>query len=575
MKKEELSINILGFLSPALKPVLLYLFIASFFTGCANQLPPGGGEVDKTPPEIVELYPANGSTLFNEGYFELDFSEFVDKRSLKDAIFISPSPGSDLQLDWSWSGKSVRVHFPSALRKNTTYIVSIGTDLVDINAHNRMASAYSFSFSTGPVVDKGEIKGRVYSEKPSGVMLFAYKKDDTSKIDPGVLKPDFISQAGDSGSFKIKGLGPGTYKVFAIEDQYRDLLFQPDQDRFGAPSQEITLSQTDTSFNDLNFYLSKYDTVKPRVLTSVMTDMRHILVNMNEELDSSAFNIKNFYIIDSTSGKKTEPVYSFKGNTKLTEFVLSINSELVYENSNFLVLQGIKDLSGNITPFDYVKLTTGNRKDTSKTYITRFIPQQNETVDFIKPVFRFSCDDAFDSALVKKSITCTDTSGRPFKYSLRFIDDASFCINAEEELVPKQEFRIKFDFNKFVNLSGNKLDSTFVYRFKTISGLDFTGVSGIINNVDLTKNPILVLQGTDKGKLTYIQKPDTAGKFNFERIEAGKYTLWCYYDTNHDSKYSNGSLYPFVPSERFFYYKNIIELRPRWAVTDIIFEAIK
>ncbi len=54
--------------------------------GCANQLPPGGGEVDKIPPEIIYSYPENGTINFKDDYIEFEFSEYVDKRSFKDAI---------------------------------------------------------------------------------------------------------------------------------------------------------------------------------------------------------------------------------------------------------------------------------------------------------------------------------------------------------------------------------------------------------------------------------------------------------------------------------------------------------
>ncbi len=120
---------------------ILFLFI---FSDCANQLPPGGGEVDKIPPRIIEVYPEQGTTNFNDDYFEIGFSEYVDKRSVKDAVFISPA--IDGTLDFDWSGKYVRVYFPDSLKKNVTYVVTIGTDVVDLNNKNRMAEAYTLIF---------------------------------------------------------------------------------------------------------------------------------------------------------------------------------------------------------------------------------------------------------------------------------------------------------------------------------------------------------------------------------------------------------------------------------------------
>ena len=50
-----------------------FLIAALTFFGCANQLPPGGGDVDKTPPEIVSTYPADGTTNFHDDISSLNF----------------------------------------------------------------------------------------------------------------------------------------------------------------------------------------------------------------------------------------------------------------------------------------------------------------------------------------------------------------------------------------------------------------------------------------------------------------------------------------------------------------------
>ncbi len=188
-----------------IKYPLLFL-LGLFLSGCANQLPPGGGEIDKIPPKIVETYPENGATNYNEDYIEFTFSEYVDKRTVKDALFISPAVDGELELDWS--GKSVRIYFPGQLRDSVTYVVTLGTDVVDYNNKNRMAESYTLTFSTGPEIDRRVISGRIYDKAPSGTMLFAYKlAADT--VNPSTTKPDYISQAGDNGFFKLAGLAAG------------------------------------------------------------------------------------------------------------------------------------------------------------------------------------------------------------------------------------------------------------------------------------------------------------------------------------------------------------------------------
>jgi len=126
---------------------------------CANQLPPGGGEADLIPPKIVSTYQENRTTGFGDNYFEIEFSEYVDKRTFKDAIFISPPVDGNLEV--SWTNRYARVFFPSELRPDMTYSISIGTDVVDYNNRNRMDSAFTFAFSTGEKIDNGKIEGFV------------------------------------------------------------------------------------------------------------------------------------------------------------------------------------------------------------------------------------------------------------------------------------------------------------------------------------------------------------------------------------------------------------------------------
>ena len=116
------------------KLILSVLLLSIFIFRCANQLPPGGGEVDKVPPQIVEIYPENGTTNFNDDYFEITFSEYVEKRSVQEAIFISPMLQNGLEYDWG--GKSLSVYFKDTRKSNTTYTITIGAEIQDINNRN-------------------------------------------------------------------------------------------------------------------------------------------------------------------------------------------------------------------------------------------------------------------------------------------------------------------------------------------------------------------------------------------------------------------------------------------------------
>ncbi|MGE5401167.1 MAG: Ig-like domain-containing protein, partial [Ignavibacteriales bacterium] len=347
-----------------LKKIVLILISAlpAVFLSCANQLPPGGGPIDYTPPEIVSVYPESGTINFKDDHFEVTFSKYVDRRSAQDAIFISPPVEGTLEYDWS--GKTLRVDFPSKLKDSVTYIVTFGTDLVDLNNRNRMAQAYSFSFSTGSQIDKGIISGRIYTKEPSGILLFAYPKTG-AEINPVSEKPKYISQAGKNGDYKMLGLASGSYRVFAVKDEFRTFTYRIGDDLYGAPYTDVTLSERDTAFNNLDFFMTKEDTVKPRLVSATMTDRNHILIGFSEEIDSTMFNSNNFFIYDSTTSGGYKPLYAFQGRTKKTEMVLSVKTLLNEQDNVFLTVKKIGDLAGNTTLNDFVRITVTAKPDTS------------------------------------------------------------------------------------------------------------------------------------------------------------------------------------------------------------------
>lgn len=541
------------------------------FGGCANQLPPGGGEVDRIPPEITEVYPANETTNFSDDHIELGFSEYVVKSSLRESFFISPS--IEGKPEFNWTGKGVDIVFPGPLKKNVTYVITIGTDLVDINNRNRMKESYSLTFSTGSRIDKRIISGKVYDSKPDGVFIFAYKENGREKINPMENKPDYISQTGSDGKYKIAGLGAGKYRLFAVRDQYKDYLFQPSQDEYSAPFEDVDMKENDSVITGMNFMITKRDTVPPRLLNATMTDRNHILAVFSKQPDTSVISKKHFSVIDSTSGQVILPYYVFKGTLKPTEIVIALKNPIPLQDDAFLSAKDLRDESGNTFAEDISRLTISDREDTSKPGIIKSIPANGDNnVDYTGQNFIFYFSDGIDSALVEKGITFADTLGNRVKFNTGYTDDGTLKIIPQNQLEASKDYRIKLDLSKFEDVAGNHYDSTYIYKFRTISGIDFTGLTGNVVNYNPGNNPVLVLQGIDGRKMKYEQKPGGNGSFNFTRIAPGKYSLWLFYDINKNGKYDYGWPFPYEPAEKFFYYNGELNLKPRWTLTDLKFD---
>ncbi len=549
------------------------ILLSFFLLQCANQLPPSGGDVDRIPPEIEEVYPADGTTNYDEDYFEIDFSEYVDKRSVREAVFISPF--IEGALDFDWTGTSVEVSFPEVLRKDITYTITIGTDVVDRNNNNRMLQSYSFSFSTGDKIDRKMVSGKVFGKNKEGIFLYAYKIG----IDTDTMltrKPDYVSQSGQNGNYTLNGLAAGSYRIFAVNDKFKDLLYQQDQDEIGLPFKDVMLTDEDSVFTNLNFLLFNADTTKPRLISGVMTDKYHLLVAFNKELNSEEISAANFSLFDSTMNKQTDVKYLYKGRTKPEETILVVEKEMNIDSDIFIFADYLIDLSGNVTTKDFKKIIVSDRPDTSAVNVVATEPNKNGVVDFSDPKIKIFFDDAFSKDGINAAITFEDTlkNSVPFKFDL--YDDATLIVTPSVELKPEVDYRIKINLNNFIDASGNKNDSVFVLTFNTISGLDFTGLSGkLISpdtiNLDFSPQPILVLENSED-KNIFHKKNITSEDFEFTRVEPGKYVLWCFLDEDADGEFNYGYPFPFEHSEKFFFYPDTLNLRPRWEITDLQFQ---
>ena len=138
-----------------------------------------------------------------------------------------------------------------------------------------------------------------------------------------------------------------------------------------------------------------------------------------------------------------------------------------------------------------------------------------------------------------------------------------------KRLEMSKDYIIKIDLARLKDASGNYHDSIYQFNFKTITGIEFTGVTGKLFGFDESKNPKLVLKNLEKEKLEYATPVAQNGLFNFDRIIPGKYTLFSYYDSDSSNTYSFGNVTPFKKSEEFSFYPDTLNLRARWTETDL------
>jgi len=547
------------------KPELvLLLSTIIFLTGCANQMAPVGGEVDKIPPEVIESYPKNRTTNFNDSYLEIKFSEYVDKLSVQSSVFISPALQHGINYDWS--GKSVTLEIKDTLQVNTTYTITVGTEVMDLNNRNKMVQPFTFAFSTGNKIDTAKISGKVYRSKTDGVMIYAYQS--SSDVDPSKQKPNYVSQVGKNGSYSIVGLRDGDYKIFAMRDNMLDMLYQKNDDEYGVQSKKIELSPENTSPEHVDFFLTKEDTIAPKLNAAFMKDRSHLVVEFSEAVDSTKLSAANFTLVDTTTKKSIDPKYFYKLDARPNQFYLAFSDTSSFKDY-FLFVSSFEDLHSNKTEVDKISFIYKAEKDTfPNSLLKAFGDLPDSKVDFENPLVSIQFADGIDIEEVKTRTVIEDPQKKAIEFAVTKYDDVLFQLSAKNKLKPGSEYIVKFNAKNLADISGKSVDTVYQRKFTTSTELDFSGASGVVEGADSTN--VTVLESVSLLKKVYNKKNDSKKKFEFKKVIPGKYLIWTYKDKNNNGRYDSGSIQPFKYAEEFRYYNDTLNLRARWPVGDII-----
>lgn len=206
--------------------IALSVFMAalvSLLAGCANIGNPSGGPRDEDPPRLVSANPPPGSLGVNRTKMVLQFDELVNVKDAFSKVVVSPTSRSVPRV--SSLGRKVTVEFDS-LAPNTTYTVDFADAIEDNNEANAL-QGFTYTFSTGQTLDSLRISGRVLGARdlePAQGMLVGVHANlaDSAFTTERLLR---VAKTDDRGQFTIRGLAPGQYRVFALDDKDNDYRY--------------------------------------------------------------------------------------------------------------------------------------------------------------------------------------------------------------------------------------------------------------------------------------------------------------------------------------------------------------
>ena len=549
------------------------LGLSMVIASCAGQAPPGGGPPDTIPPSVIGTIPDTNAVRVQTDKVELEFSEYVDRRSAEESIFISPYIS---KVEYDWSGTTLTVEFGEELKKNTTYVVNVGTDVKDLRASNRMAAGFTLAFSTGDSIDRGSVSGKVFDEKPEGLMIFAYSLSsrDPDTLDPGVVSPDYIMQTGKDGLFTLSNIRVDTYRLFAIQDKFKNLLYDKQIDLYGVWVSDVALSREEIHVSGVQFRLAVEDTARPFVSRAQAFDRNSVQVRFSEPIDSLTVQPSSFKVSDTlgTNGINIRLAYRV---TQAPSIVQMRTEEPLKAGEIYrLIATGIRDTVGNLidSSSSAVFFEGVDTPDTLSPRLS-FAGLERDSVKgypVVGPiVFLFS--EAVDLPVAEKATAIKDESGFMVHGSFHWNTAATLLWAPQKPFKSKQWYTVSVTMNSVRDLAGNQSKDSILSRsFLTFDMGETGSLDGrvIAGTKDSSERGIYVQARNLNGAMRQVLAAQD-GKFKFEELPEGRYSLSAFKDSRGDGKYNYGHVFPFAPSDAFFTYPDTVRVRARWGVEDI------
>ena len=188
-------------------------------TGCANMIPPSGGDRDSLPPHLVKVTPPDSSTGFSNKTITFTFDEYIDQpQDIFKNLLISPTPSILPNVEPKL--RTLKVTIKDTLEPNTTYYYNFGDAIKDVNEGNVLHN-FSYIFTTGTTLDTLQLSGKVLLAETGGIDSTLIVMLHRSGEDSAVVKERarYITRLDGKGNFKFLYLPSGTYYLYALKDE--------------------------------------------------------------------------------------------------------------------------------------------------------------------------------------------------------------------------------------------------------------------------------------------------------------------------------------------------------------------
>lgn len=560
---------------------------------CANIGNPDGGAYDETPPKFLKSTPAMGALNNTRKKVTLEFDEYIKLEKASEKVVVSP-PQIEMP-DIKQNGKHITIDLKDSLKANTTYTIDFSDAIVDNNEGNPLGN-FAFTFSTGAEIDTMEVSGTLLEasnlEPVKGMLVGLHSNLTDSAFTK--LPLERVARTDSRGHFTIRGIAPGTYHIFGLQDMDQDFAFSQKSEalafndsviipRFEERMRYDTIWQDtltiDTimeskythylpdhvllrSFKETNpvQYLTKSERLNPHKFTLYFTAPADTLptikgLNFNEEdaflIEKSLKNDTiNYWVKDSLLYKKDTLSMS-------VDYLYTDTLGKLVPRTDTLYMATKKYKGGGEQPKKKKKKKDDEPEPTVFLTVSVDAPSamdvyKNIRLNFDEPVARF--DSTAIHLEQKVDSLWKDVS---FAFQRDTSQLRSFELAANWE--PGQEYKFRVDSTAFHGLYGlftDKIEQSFKVRSLEEYGAIYFNIAGAdsIAFVEL-------LDGQDK-PIRHAKVVD--GQADFYYLNPGKYYARLVNDTNGNGVWDTGSYAEKRQPEMVYYYPQELELKANW-----------
>jgi hypothetical protein len=589
---------------------LLILSCCLLAVGCARMGQPDGGWYDDTPPRVVDATPADKATGVKAKKINIWFNEFIKIQDAQNKVIVSPPQLEQPEI--KDNGRRIIVELKDSLKENTTYTIDFGDAIVDNNESNPMGN-YTYSFSTGDRIDTLEVSGYVLDaenlEPIKGIQvgLFDDLSDTVFKQKPMIR----ISRTDSRGHFTIKGVGPGTYRCYALKDADGDFVYNQKSEQLAfshhtfEPSWKPDTRQ-DTIWRDSlhidNILRVPYthflpDDITLLAFTAEQTD-RYLLKNERPEPNKLAFYFTygnpelpviqglNFesdsaFVLEANARQDTL-IYWLRDTMLINQDTLRMEVQYLMSDTLGVLFQKTDTLE--LLP----KLSYEKRMKEKQKEFEKWQKDQNrkkkrgESYDSIPPHTPLQMNISGSSIAPDQRVIIeapeplewVDSTAIHLRVRVdSLMQDTLFTFRPVPNFIrryeivtawsPGREYSLEIDSAAFRNIYG-KTTNAIKQSIKVRQLEDFGTLSITVSGLASDSN--LVVQLLDSQEKVVKQQSPKGGVVLFQYVTPSKYYLRAFVDVNGNGRWDTGDYDEDRQPEDVYYYTDVTECKAKWDI---------